>query len=367
MSQNLLAIESSCDETSAAVIRDGEVASLLISSQSEHREWGGVVPELASRAHLQTIGPMIATAIERAGITYEELNAVAVTTEPGLVGSLLVGVNAAKGISVALDIPLISVHHIEAHLLSVLIEYPDIEFPFLGLVVSGGHTLVYNVRAIGEYELIGATRDDAAGEAFDKGAKMLGLGYPGGPAIDKHAERGNPHKHQFPRGLINDASYDFSFSGLKTSLRYYLRDHYPDEKPSGLSLSDICASYQEAIVAVLVAKAIRAAKDLGYSTLVAVGGVSVNSRLRSSMNEACAKEQLLFRTVNPVYSTDNAAMIGIAGWHKLKRRAFAPLTVTARAAMIRAPRERGVGKKGKDNEAMNGEVAHTGTPSNEGT
>jgi N6-L-threonylcarbamoyladenine synthase len=365
MSQNLLAIESSCDETSAAVISDGEVASLLISSQSEHGKWGGVVPELASRAHLQTIGPMISAAIEQAGITYDELNAVAVTTEPGLVGSLLVGVNAAKGISVALDVPLISVHHIEAHLLSVLIEYPDIEFPFLGLVVSGGHTLVYNVRAIGDYELIGATRDDAAGEAFDKGAKLLGLGYPGGPAIDKHAELGNPHKHAFPRGLINDPSYDFSFSGLKTSLRYFLRDNYPEEKPTGLPLSDICASYQEAIVAVLVAKAVRAAKALDYPTVVAVGGVSVNSRLRSSMNEACANQQLLFRTVNPVYSTDNAAMIGIAGWHKFKRRAFAPLTVTARAAMIRAPRERGVGKKGKATDVVNGDVTQTEDSSKE--
>jgi N6-L-threonylcarbamoyladenine synthase len=340
MSQNLLAIESSCDETSAAVIRDGEVASLLISSQKEHNDWGGVVPELASRAHLQTIAPMISGALERASIGYEDLAAIAVTTEPGLVGSLLVGVNAAKGLAVALGVPLISVHHIEAHLLSVLIDHPDIEFPFLGLVVSGGHTLLYDVKGVGEYELLGATRDDAAGEAFDKGAKLLGLGYPGGPAIDHHAERGDPYRHEFPRGLLHDPSHDFSFSGLKTSLRYFLRDHYPEEKPTGLPLADICASYQEAIVDVLIAKSIRAAKQLGYVNLVAVGGVSVNSRLRSRMKEKSMEAGLCFHTVKPIYSTDNAAMIGIAGWHKLKRRSFAPLTVTAKAAMIRARRKR---------------------------
>jgi N6-L-threonylcarbamoyladenine synthase len=337
----LLAIESSCDETSAAVIRDGEVASLLISSQTDHEVWGGVVPELASRAHLKAIEPMVRGAMQKAGVAFEELEAIAVTTEPGLVGSLLVGVNAAKGLAVALGVPLIGVHHVEAHLLSVLIEHREMEFPFLGLVVSGGHTLLYDVRAVGEYELLGATRDDAAGEAFDKGAKLLGLGYPGGPAIDRHAERGNPYKHDFPRGLLNDPSNDFSFSGLKTSLRYFLRDNYPDEKPTGLDLADICASYQEAIVDLLVTKAVRSAEKLGYERIAVVGGVSANTRLRSRMQEKCLERNLTFFTVKPIYSTDNAAMIGIAGWQKLQRRAFTPLTTTAKAAMIRA-----VGRKG---------------------
>jgi N6-L-threonylcarbamoyladenine synthase len=338
MSRLLLAIESSCDETSAAVIRDGEVASLLISSQADHEAWGGVVPELASRAHLKSITPMIVGAMREAGAEFSELEAIAVTTEPGLVGSLLVGVNAAKGLAVGLGLPLIAVHHIEAHLLSVLIEHRDMEFPYLGMVVSGGHTLLYDVRGVGDYVLLGATRDDAAGEAFDKGAKLLGLGYPGGPLVDKHAELGDPHKYDFPRGLLHDPSHDFSFSGVKTSLRYFLRDHYPDEKPSGLDLANICASYQEAIVDVLVAKGVRAALQLGYTRLAVVGGVSVNSRLRSKMNEKCAEKGLQFVTVKPVYSTDNAAMIGIAGWQKLIRNAYSPLTTTARASMIRAPR-----------------------------
>ena len=341
MSRTLLAIESSCDETSAAVIRDAEVLSLIITSQTDHNAWGGVVPELASRAHLTSIAPVIKGAMQKAGVQFSELEAVAVTTEPGLVGSLLVGLNAAKGLAVSLGIPLVAVHHIEAHLLSVLIDDRNVAFPYLGLVVSGGHTLLYNVKGVGDYELIGATRDDAAGEAFDKGAKLLGLGYPGGPEIDRLAASGDPKAHDFPRGIIRNAVNDFSFSGLKTSLRYFLRDNYPDGPPTGRELADICASYQEAIVDTLVTKAVRVAESQGLPGIAVVGGVAVNSRLRKRMAEECERRGLRYHTVRPLYSTDNAAMIGIVGWHKMIRGSFAPLTVTARASMIRAAREGG--------------------------
>lgn len=337
--RTILAIESSCDETSAAVIRDGEVASLVITSQPEHDAWGGVVPELASRAHLTSIAPVITSAMQKGGAEFSELEAIAVTTEPGLVGSLLVGLNAAKGLAVGLGVPLISVHHIEAHLLSILIENPDVEFPYLGLVVSGGHTLLYIVKDVGEYELVGATRDDAAGEAFDKGAKLLGLGYPGGPAIDRLAIDGNPAAHKFPRGVISGSVNDFSFSGLKTSLRYFLRDNYGEHKPEGKELADICASYQEAIVDTLVTKTLRVAERNEMKRIAVVGGVAVNSRLRKRMAEECERKGLEYHTVRPIYSTDNAAMIGIVGWRKLLRGDAAPLTVTAKATMIRAARK----------------------------
>ncbi len=336
MPRQLLAIETSCDETSAAVVRDGELVSLVIASQLEHEAWGGVVPEIASRAHLRSIAPVIRQALERASIEPRALDAVAVTTEPGLIGSLLVGVNTAKGMAVALGVPLIAVHHIEAHLLSILLDEPDMPFPYLGLVVSGGHTLLYDVDAVGEYHLLGATRDDAAGEAFDKGAKLLGLGYPGGPRIDALARTGNPDSHAFPRTLVDSKTMDFSFSGLKTSLRYFLRDNFPSGPPEGQALADVCAAYQEAIVDTLVRKAVRAARRLGRQHLVVVGGVSVNSRLRQRFAEECERLGLHFHTVKPIYSTDNAAMIGLVGWKKLERNATAPLSVRARASMIRS-------------------------------
>lgn len=343
MSTSLLAIESSCDETSTSIIRDGEVASLVVSSQIDHSDWGGVVPELASRAHLKSIAPAIRRALREAEITLPEISAVAVTVEPGLIGSLLVGLNAAKGLSVALSIPLIEVHHIEAHLLSVLIEKPDLQFPWLGLVVSGGHTLLYDVKGVGDYELIGATRDDAAGEAFDKGAKLLGLGYPGGPLVDKLAAQGDPKRHTFPRSLMEATSNDFSFSGVKTALRYFLRDNHPDGAPAGSELADICASYQEAIVDTLVVKTLRLAKKMGYTRVAAVGGVAVNSRLRAKFAEAGDAQGISFHTVSAIYGTDNAAMIGIVGWKKYQSGIFTPLTTVARASMIRAGR----GKKSK--------------------
>lgn len=342
----ILAIETSCDDTSAAVIRDGVVASVVVSSQASHEEWGGVVPELASRAHLSAIAPIIRRAMEKASVEFKELNAVAVTTEPGLIGSLLVGVNAAKGIAVARDIPLIAVNHIEAHLFSVMIEN-DIKFPFLGLVVSGGHTLLYDVLDVGEYRLLGATRDDAAGEAFDKGAKLLGLGYPGGPIVDQLAKEGDPTSHKFPRSLIDDPTDDFSFSGLKTSLRYFLRDHYPESTPRERELADICAAYQEAIVDSLMTKAFRAAKRLGRERISVVGGVSANSRLRERFAERGAKEGIHLYTTSPMYSTDNAAMIGLIGWLRYQGETFDPLTTVARPAMAEAKRARQAKEKSK--------------------
>jgi N6-L-threonylcarbamoyladenine synthase len=346
MTRTLLAIETSCDETSAAIIRDGAVSSLVIASQIDHDSWGGVVPELASRAHLRAIGPALRRALEEANAELGELDAIAVTIEPGLIGSLLVGVNAAKGLAVGLGRPLIEVNHLEAHLYSVLIDEPDLAFPYIGLVVSGGHTLLYRVDAIDRATLMGSTRDDAAGEAFDKGAKLLGLGYPGGPEIDRIAAYGNPKAHQFPRGLQSDPADDFSFSGLKTSLRYYLRDHHPDTPPVGRELADLCASYQEAIVDALVSKTVRAAVRDGVPTVAAVGGVSANSRLRAKLREAGEAAGLGVHVTRPIYSTDNAAMIGLVGWHKLAAGAFAPLTTVARASTVRSSRGRKHQKKG---------------------
>jgi len=332
----LLAIETSCDETSAAVLRNGRVASLVISSQREHNEWGGVVPELASRAHLREIAPVIVSAMRKASVGYNDLCAIAVTTEPGLVGSLLVGLNAAKGIAATLGIPLIAVHHIEAHLLSVLLDNDNVVFPYVGLVVSGGHTVLYIVRDAGTYEILGATRDDAAGEAFDKGAKLLGLGYPGGPLVDRLARTGNHAAYVFPRALLRGNGLDFSFSGLKTSLRYFLRDHHAGKPPTGQVLNDLCASYQEAIIDVLVSKTVRAAAETGIERIAVVGGVAANARLRERMSEASTANGLTFYTVRPVHGTDNAAMIGVAGWARYQQRQFTPLTVTASANAIRS-------------------------------
>lgn len=332
----LLAIETSCDETSVALLKNGSVVAHVISSQRDHRVWGGVVPELASRAHLAAIAPEVMSVMKTGGIGYGDLSAVAVTTEPGLVGSLLVGLNVAKGLASTLDVPLIAVHHVEAHLLSVFLDNDDVEFPFVGLVVSGGHTLLYSVESAGAYRLLGATRDDAAGEAFDKGARLLGLGYPGGPEIDRRAAEGNPDAVVFPRALKQHGNLDFSFSGLKTALRYHLRDHYGGTKPTGAALSDLCASYQEAIVDVLIWKGLAAARATGHERLVLVGGVAANSRLRAAMETACGDAGLAFYTVRPIHGTDNAAMIGVAGWQKYIRGEFAPLTVTASATAIRS-------------------------------
>lgn len=333
--QNILAIESSCDETSTAIISGGKVLSLFISSQLEHQDWGGVVPELASRSHLKTITFALKAALNQASMGINQIDAVAVTTEPGLVGSLLVGVNTAKGLALGLNKPLISVNHIEAHLLSVAIEN-KIDFPYIGLVASGGHTLLYDVRGVGNYVLLGATRDDAAGEAFDKGAKLLGLGYPGGPLIDKLAKEGDREKYDFPRPLKDKPNYDFSFSGVKTALRYFLRDELLGKLPTGNILQDVCASYQEAIVESLLNKTLKAAKNLSYNNIAVVGGCSANSRIREYFSNECKKRNYQFYKTTPLYSTDNAAMIGLVGYYKFLNNNFSDLGITAKSNMIRA-------------------------------
>ena len=345
----ILAIETSCDDSSAAVVRDGEIVSLLVSSQKDHNEWGGVVPEIASRAHLNHLFPLIGEALRKAGTGISEIDAVAVTSQPGLIGSLLVGLNAAKGIAVARGIPMIAVNHIEAHLLSVLIEN-EIDYPYLALVVSGGHTMLYDVAGAGNYTMVGATRDDAAGEAFDKGAKLLGLGYPGGPIIDERAAKGNPKARAFPRALMNDASYDFSFSGLKTSLRYLLRDEYGGRSLTEEEVADLAASYQEAIVDALVRKTMKAAAELDRERIAVVGGVSANSRLRTAFAEMAGSKSAQVFWTSPIYSTDNAGMIGLVGWFRFRDGAFDPLSVVAKASIKDARSVRGRPKNARASE-----------------
>jgi len=314
----VLGIETSCDETAAAVVEDGRRAlSDVVSTQIEiHRRWGGVVPELASRNHVVQIMPVVDEAVARAGGA-GAVDAVAVTSGPGLVGALLVGVQVAKALALAWEKPLVGVNHLEGHLLAAFLGEAPPTFPFLGLVVSGGHTSLYEARAFGDYRLLGQTRDDAAGEAFDKGAKLLGLPYPGGVAIDTLARAGDPKAVRFPRAVVKGADLAFSFSGLKTALLHHVRKH---GLPEGQALSDLCASYQEAIVGALVQKAIRAARRFQLPTLVLAGGVAANSRLRAAAADAAAGYDDL-RLVVPAAKlcTDNAAMIAVAGTHALER------------------------------------------------
>ncbi|NIT12733.1 MAG: tRNA (adenosine(37)-N6)-threonylcarbamoyltransferase complex transferase subunit TsaD, partial [Candidatus Dadabacteria bacterium] len=278
MTSLILAIESSCDETSASVIKNGtDILSNIVSSQADiHKKYGGVVPEIASRKHVETIIPIINESIEEAGIRLDELGAIAVTNGPGLIGSLMVGLSTAKSIAFSLDIPLIAVDHIEAHAYSVNLEN-KITLPYIALVVSGGHTSLYRVNAYNSFELIGNTRDDAAGEAFDKGAKLLGLEYPGGIQIDKLSKNGNQNKYDFPRPFLKSDSFDFSFSGLKTSLVHFLKKN---EISSEQMLSDVCASYQEAIAETLIEKTLRASDEFNISEVALAGGVAANSRIR---------------------------------------------------------------------------------------
>ncbi len=314
----VLGIETSCDETAAAVVEDGRRAlSDVVSTQIEiHRRWGGVVPELASRNHVVQVMPVVDEAVTRAGGP-GAVDAIAVTSGPGLVGALLVGVQVAKALSLAWDKPLVGVNHLEGHLLAAFLGEDPPTFPFLGLVVSGGHTSLYRARAFGDYELLGQTRDDAAGEAFDKGAKLLGLPYPGGVAIDKLAKAGDAKAVKFPKAIVKGSDLDFSFSGLKTALLHHVKKH---GVPEGQGLADLCASYQEAIVGALVQKAIRAARRFQLPTLVLAGGVAANSRLRAAAAEAAAGYEDL-RVVLPTVKlcTDNAAMIAVAGTHALER------------------------------------------------
>ena len=312
----ILAIESSCDETAASVVKNGrQVLSNVISSQIDlHTLFGGVVPEIASRKHIEKINQVIESALSEAGMTLEEITAIAVTYGPGLVGALLVGVAEAKALAYAAKKPLVAVHHIEGHVSANFIENPDLEPPFVCLIVSGGHTHLVIVKDYGEFEIIGRTRDDAAGEAFDKVARAVGLGYPGGPKVDRAAREGNPHAFEFPRAKVGENPYDFSFSGLKSTV---LNDiNHAKMTGEEICVPDLAASFQNAVVDVLVSRTIAAAKEYGYDKVAIAGGVASNSALREGMRAACEKEGLKFYHPSPIFCTDNAAMIGVAAYYE---------------------------------------------------
>ncbi|MBQ3584163.1 MAG: tRNA (adenosine(37)-N6)-threonylcarbamoyltransferase complex transferase subunit TsaD [Lachnospiraceae bacterium] len=315
----ILAIESSCDETAAAVVKNGrEVLSNIISSQIEiHTQYGGVVPEIASRKHVENINPVIREALQQANVTWEDIDAIGVTYGPGLVGALLVGVAEAKAIAFALDKPLVGVHHIEGHISANYIANLDLEPPFVCLVVSGGHTHLVIVKDYGEYEVVGRTRDDAAGEAFDKVARAIELGYPGGPKIDKLAKEGNKDAIDFPRAVVAGAPLDFSFSGLKSAVLNYINSC--KMKNEEYNRADIAASFQKAVVDVLVSHALEACKQYGISKLAIAGGVAANSAIRGSMEAECAKRKISFFCPPNILCTDNAAMIGSAAYYEYIR------------------------------------------------
>lgn len=312
----ILAIESSCDETAAAVVLNGRtVLSNIISSQIDlHTLYGGVVPELASRKHMENICSVVEQALKQADTELKDIDAVAVTYGPGLVGALLVGVSYAKALAFAAHKPLIGVHHIEGHISANYIENPELKPPFGCLVVSGGHTHLVNVKDYGKYEILGKTRDDAAGEAFDKVARAVGLGYPGGPKIDKLAKEGNPDAVEFPRAKVADSQYDFSFSGLKSSVLNYINQC--EMKKTEINRADLVASFQKAVVDVLVGHAMTASKEYGFRKLAIAGGVASNSALRKAMSDACSEEGIEFYHPSPILCTDNAAMIGAAGYYE---------------------------------------------------
>ncbi|MEY3947086.1 MAG: hypothetical protein RJB03_1792 [Bacteroidota bacterium] len=326
----LLGIESSCDETAAAICHDGKIISNIIATQAIHQQYGGVVPELASRAHMQHIVPVISQAIHQAGIELDQLSGVAFTQSPGLIGALLVGTGFAKSLALSLNLPLIPVHHMQAHVLSNLIEKEDMTFPFLCLTVSGGHTQIVVCRSPLDMHVIGETLDDAAGEAFDKSAKLLGLPYPGGPLIDQHAQEGDPHRFHFPEPQME--GLDFSFSGVKTSILYFLQK-MTKENPSFVqdNLADICASIQHCIVGILMKKVKKASLETGIRTICMAGGVSANKGLRKALVENGQKYHWNVHIPSFAYCTDNAAMIALTGYHKFLAGERAPLSITASA------------------------------------
>ena len=315
----ILAIESSCDETAASVVKKGRcVLSNIISSQiAIHTMYGGVVPEIASRKHIEKINQVVEAALKEADVTLDDIDAIGVTYGPGLVGALLVGVAEAKAIAYAKKKPLVGVHHIEGHVSANYIEHPDLEPPFLCEIISGGHTHLVIVKDYGSFEILGRTRDDAAGEAFDKVARAIGLGYPGGPKIDKLAKEGNPHAIDFPRAHMEDAPYDFSFSGVKSAVLNHLNKCRMTGEP--IVEADIAASFQQAVVDVLVDNAIRAAKDYHMDRLAIAGGVASNGALRTAMEAACEKEGIRFYRPSPIFCTDNAAMIGVAAYYEYQK------------------------------------------------
>ena len=315
----ILAIESSCDETAASVVKNGRcVLSNIISSQiAIHTLYGGVVPEIASRKHIEKINQVVEAALKEADVTLDDIDAIGVTYGPGLVGALLGGVAEAKAIAYAKKKPLVGVHHIEGHVSANYIEHPDLEPPFLCEIISGGHTHLVIVKDYGSFEILGRTRDDAAGEAFDKVARAIGLGYPGGPKIDKLAKEGNPHAIDFPRAHMEDAPYDFSFSGVKSAVLNHLNKCRMTGEP--IVEADIAASFQQAVVDVLVDNAIRAAKDYHMDRLAIAGGVASNGALRAAMEAACEKEGIRFYRPSPIFCTDNAAMIGVAAYYEYQK------------------------------------------------
>ena len=325
----ILGIESSCDETAAAVVKDGRtVLSNVIYSQIDiHTLYGGVVPEIASRKHIEKVIQVADEALKKADIPLEKIDAVSVTYGPGLVGALLVGVGAAKGIAYAAEKPLVPVHHIEGHIAANYIEYPDLEPPFLCLVVSGGHTHLVRVKDYDVFEVIGRTHDDAAGEAFDKVARAIGLGYPGGPKIDREAKTGNPSAIDFPRAKISGAEFDFSFSGVKSAVLNYLNQC--EMKQMEVNRADVAASFQQAVVDVLVEKSLSAARCSGEKRLAVAGGVAANSALRAAMKEACGREGIELCYPSPGYCTDNAAMIAAQGYYEFIKGHLADLTLNA--------------------------------------
>jgi N6-L-threonylcarbamoyladenine synthase len=326
----LFAIESSCDETSAAVCRNGVILSNFTANQKVHEKYGGVVPELASRAHMQHIVPVVDAAMQQAGVRPEELDAIAFTQAPGLIGSLLVGGGFAKSMALALDKPLIAVHHMQAHVLANLIPERRPSFPFLCLTVSGGHTQIVLARSPADMEVMGETLDDAAGEAFDKSAKLLGLPYPGGPLVDSYAQKGNADRFSFAEPQI--PGLDFSFSGLKTSVLYFLQKETKSD-PDFIenNRADICASIQSRIISILLKKYKKAALQTGISQLCIAGGVSANSGLRTAFKELCEKNNWEAFIPPFEYCTDNAAMIAITAYYKYLAKDFAPLSVSASA------------------------------------
>jgi len=328
----VLAIETSCDDTGVAVILDGrKILSNIVSSQVPiHQKYGGVVPELASRKHIESIVPIVTEALEIANVTLKEIDGIAVTQGPGLVGSLLVGLSFAKSIAFATGLPFIGVNHIEAHLSAIFLEEKPPRFPFIGLVVSGGHTSLFRVDGFGKYMRLGQTRDDAAGEAFDKVAKLLGLGYPGGPIIDELSKTGNPKAIRFPRPSLGRNSFDFSFSGLKTSVVNYVKSHpelqgsYPEDL-----IRDIVSSFQEAVIEILVKKTLQATQHQGIKRIVLSGGVAANHSLRERIKEEAFQQKVNVYIPSPSFCTDNAAMVGVVGYEYLKRGVRSPLSLNA--------------------------------------
>ncbi len=328
----ILAIETSCDDTAASVLLNGrKILSNVVSSQtSVHKKYGGVVPELASRKHLEAIVPVVKEALDIAEVTLKDINGIAVTQGPGLIGSLLVGLSFAKSLAFSTGIPFIGINHIEAHLSAIFLEEEFPRFPYIGLVVSGGHTSLFRVNGFGRYILLGQTRDDAAGEAFDKIAKFLGLSYPGGPVIERLSRDGNPNSIKFPRPYLGKDSLDFSFSGLKTAVVNYIRSHHAQkENLSEDLIRDIVSSFQEVVVDVLVRNTINAAKIQGVRRVVISGGVASNQYLREKMRFAAHKERIKVYIPSPHLCTDNAAMVGVLGYEYLRRGIRSSLSLNA--------------------------------------